>query len=120
MTVDMNDEFGSQDWNSDWENVRDTLHKTANMADTLKNVDWQDMDKDSLDASTMASVLTDLGDLTVSMNDAYGQNGERWSKEWQRTHTILNSSASVADKLKAVDWMNRYDKGEKINAENWN
>jgi len=52
FTVDMNSKFGNngQDWSNDWNTVNNSIGQTAAIADQLKNIDWDNIDKDSMDA----------------------------------------------------------------------
>ena len=50
------------------------------MADQLKNMDWENMDKDNIDAATFAELMSQMGSMTVDMNAQFGT--EDWYKEY--------------------------------------
>jgi len=69
LTVGMNDQFGSEDWNDQWGTVKNSINETSQIADQLKAMDWDNLDKTNLDAATMAQLINKMGGVTNNMNN---------------------------------------------------
>jgi len=80
MTVDMNDQFGTEDWNNQWSSVSNAITESATVADQLKAMDWENIDKTNLDATTMAQLINKMGNMTNEMNNQFGS--ESWDSQW--------------------------------------
>ena len=103
-TVGLNDQFGTEDWNMDWQAINGTIDQSAQMADQLKGIDWSQVNKDNMNASELAALMNGLGDLTVGMNDQFGS--EDWNDQWGTVKNSINETSAIADQLKAMDWDN--------------
>jgi len=58
-------------------------------------MNWDNLDKNSIDAATMANVINGLGDVTNNMNNQFGS--EDWNNEWNSISSAISSTSEIAD-----------------------